>query len=310
MSTKLKLICFVILFELAVSSSAFAKINIIASVDNEIITNYDVLKESRYLKVLNPNLDNLSTKQITELAKDSLIKEIIKRNEILKFISLEEENSFVDEYMANLFIKLGYKDKKTFNNELRNNETYSLDEVKLKIKIELFWNDLIFNKYINQIIIDEKKLGKKIDNLKNKSRKEFFLSEIIFKKNKEEDINDTIFEVKKSIDEIGFDNTANIYSISESSKFGGKIGWIKEETISKQLYDKINILKINEYSDVIKLANNFVILKIDNIRIIENEINKEKELKKLIQTEKNKKLEKFSRIYFNKTKTNYRIDEK
>ena len=310
MSTKLKLICFVILFELAVSSSAFAKINIIASVDNEIITNYDVLKESRYLKVLNPNLDNLSTKQITELAKDSLIKEIIKRNEILKFISLEEENSFVDEYMANLFIKLGYKDKKTFNNELRNNETYSLDEVKLKIKIELFWNDLIFNKYINQIIIDEKKLGKKIDNLKNKSRKEFFLSEIIFKKNKEEDINDTIFEVKKSIDEIGFDNTANIYSISESSKFGGKIGWIKEETISKQLYDKINILKINEYSDVIKLANNFVILKIDNIRIIENEINKEKELKKLIQIEKNKKLEKFSRIYFNKTKTNYRIDEK
>ena len=310
MSTKLKLICFVILFELAVSSSAFAKINIIASDDNEIITNYDVLKESRYLKVLNPNLDNLSTKQITELAKDSLIKEIIKRNEILKFISLEEENSFVDEYMANLFIKLGYKDKKTFNNELRNNETYSLDEVKLKIKIELFWNDLIFNKYINQIIIDEKKLGKKIDNLKNKSRKEFFLSEIIFKKNKEEDINDTIFEVKKSIDEIGFDNTANIYSISESSKFGGKIGWIKEETISKQLYDKINILKINEYSDVIKLANNFVILKIDNIRIIENEINKEKELKKLIQTEKNKKLEKFSRIYFNKTKTNYRIDEK
>ena len=310
MSTKLKLICFVILFELAVSSSTFAKINIIASVDNEIITNYDVLKESRYLKVLNPNLDNLSTKQITELAKDSLIKEIIKRNEILKFISLEEENSFVDEYMANLFIKLGYKDKKTFNNELRNNETYSLDEVKLKIKIELFWNDLIFNKYISQIIIDEKKLGKKIDNLKNKSRKEFFLSEIIFKKNKEEDINDTIFEVKKSIDEIGFDNTANIYSISESSKFGGKIGWIKEETISKQLYDKINILKINEYSDVIKLANNFVILKIDNIRIIENEINKEKELKKLIQTEKNKKLEKFSRIYFNKTKTNYRIDEK
>ncbi len=310
MSTKLKLICFVILFQLAVSSSSFAKINIIASVDNEIITNYDILKESRYLKVLNPNLDNLSTKQITELAKDSLIKEIIKRNEILKFISLEEENSFVDEYMANLFIKLGYKDKKTFNNKLRNNETYSLDEVKLKIKIELFWNDLIFNKYINQIIIDEKKLVKKIDNLKNKSRKEFFLSEIIFKKNKEEDINDTIFKVKKSIDEIGFDNTANIYSISESSKFGGKIGWIKEDTISKQLYDKINILKINEYSDVIKLENNFVILKIDNIRIIENEINKEKELKKLIQAEKNKKLEKFSRIYFNKTKTNYRINEK
>ncbi len=303
MIKKLKLIFTILLLHLSLPSSSLSKINIIASVDNEIITNYDVLKEGRYLKVLNPNLNNLSKEQITELAKQSLIKEIIKKKEVSKFITLEKENHpFINERIKNLFVKLGYEDKKSFNNDLLNNQTYSFEEVEFKIKIELYWNELIFNKYNNQVIINEKEIIKKIDDLKNKKRKEFFLSEIVFKKKKDEDLEDTILKIKKSINEIGFDNTANIYSISESSKLGGKIGWLKEEAISKKILKNINNLTVKEYSDVIKMENNFIILKIDEIRIVENKINKEKEFQKLITIEKNKKLEKFSRIYFNKTK--------
>ena len=184
MNRKLKLVFIIILFHLALLNLSHAKISIIASVDNEIITNYDVLKEGRYLRVLNPNLDNLSLRQIAQLAKMSLIKEIIKKKEISKFINLEEENSFVKEYLANLLIKLGYKDKKAFKDDLLNNKTYSLEEVELKVKIELFWNELIFNRYNNQVIINEKKLIRKINDLENKKRKEFFLSEIVFKKKK------------------------------------------------------------------------------------------------------------------------------
>ncbi len=310
MNRKFNLIYIIILFQFTFFSHSFSKINIILSVDDEIITNYDVLKESRYLKVLNPNLDNLGKEKITELAKQSLIKEIIKKKEVSKFISLDQENSFADQYLENLLIRLGYKDKKTFSDDLFKNKTYELEEVKLKIKIELYWNDLIFNKYNNQVIINEKELIKKIDDLGNEKRKEFFLSEIVFKKKKDEVLKDTIYKIKKSIDEIGFDNTANIYSISESSKFGGKIGWVKEDSISNKIYENIVNLKTNEYSDIIKIENNFIILKIDEIRIIETQIDKKKEIKKLIQIEKNKKLEKFSRIYFNKAKTNYRINEK
>ena len=310
MNIKKKLIYVVILFQLAVCNSTTAKINIIVSVDDEIITNYDVLKESRYLRILNPSLDNLNKEQITELAKQSLIKEIIKKKEVSKFISLEEENHpFINERLKNLFVKLGYEDKKAFEYVLLNNETYSFKEIEFKIKIELYWNELIFNKYNNQVIINEKELNKKIDKLKNKKRREFFLSEIVFRKKKGEDLNDSILKIKKSISEIGFDNTANIYSISESSKFGGKIGWLKEEVISKKIYESINNLEVNEYSDVIKIENNFIILRIDEIKIVENKIDKEKEKEKLIQIERNKKLEKFSRIYFNKVKRNYLINE-
>ena len=140
-------------------------------------------------------------------------------------------------------------------------------------------------------------------------RREFFLSEIVFRKKKDEDLNDSILKIKKSISEIGFDNTANIYSISESSKFGGKIGWLKEEVLSKEIYESINNLEVEEYSDVIKIENNFIFLIIDEIRVVEDKIDKEKEKKKLIQIERNKKLEKFSRIYFSKVKRNYLINE-
>ncbi|MBD1166959.1 peptidylprolyl isomerase [Pelagibacterales bacterium SAG-MED09] len=299
-----------ILSYLVLVGPSFASINIIASVDEEIITNYDVTKELRYLKVLSPNLNSLKKEQLSKLAKQSLIKEIIKKKEISKLISLDENNSFVDEYLQNLLTKLGYKNKKNFSDNLLKKKTYTLEEVIFKIKIELFWNELIFNKYNNQVIIDEKNLIKKLDNMKNDKIKEFLLSEIVFKRKKNEKLKDTISIIKKSINEIGFDNTANIYSISESSKYGGKIGWIKEGTLSKKIYRNIANLKMNEYSDVIKINNNFIILKINEIKIIDKKFDKKKEIQKLIQIEKNRKLEKFSRIYFNKVKTQYLINEK
>ena len=111
-----------------------------------------------------------------------------------------------------------------------------------------------------------------------------------------------------SISEIGFNNTANIYSISDSSKFGGKLGWIREDSLSKIISEKLNQIKKGEYTEIIKFGNNFVIVKIDDVRIIELEINKEKEIEKLIKLETNRQLNKFSKIYFDKSKINYSIN--
>lgn len=311
MIKKFYLVIFIILFHLIFfTGKGFSGIKIIASVDDHIITNFDVLKESRYLKVLNPNLKNLDQNKIHTLAKQSLIKETIKKKEIAKIIDLNSENLFIDEYLNNLLTRLGYKNKKDFSDNLLKNETYSLEEVRFKIKIELFWNELIFNQFNNQISINKDELSKKLNRIKNEEKKEFFLSEIVFTKMKNEKLKDTIFKIKKSIDEIGFNNTANVYSISDSSKFGGKIGWVKEDSISKNIYKNIVNLKINEYSDIMKLNNNFMILKINDIRIVQNSIDKDKELEQLINREKNKKLGKFSIIYFNKVQTQYLINER
>ena len=118
MIKKIYFFCAIILFQFFLVNLSFSKIEIIASVDGEIITNYDVIKEDQYLKILSPKLNDLSKKQTFELAKQSLIREKTKKKEISKFIDLEEENLFIDEYLKNLIVRLGYKDKNSFINDL------------------------------------------------------------------------------------------------------------------------------------------------------------------------------------------------
>ncbi len=297
-------------WQLSLINLAHTKINIIASVNNEIITNFDVVKEGRYLKILNPQLKNLEDEQISELAKQSLIKEIIKKNEITKYVNLNEKNEFADEYLKQFYMRLGYENENIFKDDLEKYNTYTIEEIKIKSKIEIYWNDLILSKYNDKININEKKLLEKIRKFKRIDKKEFLLSEIVFRKKSGEDLQDLIQKIKKSIIEIGFNNTANIYSLSDSSKFGGKIGWVNEEALSKQIYEKIYKLNINEVSETIIIDNNLIILKVDDIKITKNQIDKDKELRKLISIERNKKLENFSRMHFSRAKSNYLINEK
>ena len=179
-----------------------------------------------------------------------------------------------------------------------------------KINIDLFWNELIYLKYKDQVNINKENLISKVKNLENKSQKEFFLSEIVFLKKKDVNLDDFIQEIKLSINEIGFNNTANVYSISESSKLGGKLGWVSENSLSKQISEKLKLINIGEYTGTLKLGNNFLILKIEDVKEGEIKIDKEEELEKLIKIETNKQLNKYSKIYFDKTKINYSINEK
>ena len=308
----IKKITFITFFILSISFNniASANIAIVADVDNEIITNHDLRKESNYLKILNPDLAQLNNDQILELAKNSLVKEIIKKKEIKKFLDINSENSLVEQYLRELYAKLNLSSEEDFKKLLEQKNGFTLDEVKKKIKIELFWNEVIYAKYINQLKIDKEKIIKKIDRLKNDSYNEYLLSEIIFVKKKDLPLENLINEIQQSINEIGFNNTANIYSVSESSKLGGKLGWINENSLSKPILEKLKIIDTGKYTDVINIGNNFLFLKVEQVRINELEINKEKEYKKLIQIETNKQLNQFSKIYFDKSKMNYSINEK
>ena len=91
-----------VIFFFSTASFSNTKIYIFATVDDEIITNHDLIKESEYLKILNPNLQELNDKKILSLAKNSLIKEIIKKKEIIKLNDLNKDYSYVDEYLKNL----------------------------------------------------------------------------------------------------------------------------------------------------------------------------------------------------------------
>ena len=285
-------------------------IYIYATIDEKIITNYDIKKETEYLKILNNNLNNLDNQKIFNLAKESLINEIIKRNEIDKFTEFDKKNSFVDDHLNNLILKLNYNNKEHFIKTLEQRNSYTLQEIEKKLKIELFWNELIYKKYKNQVRIDKVKLKKKIDSFTNKIQKQYFLSEIVFKKKKDDNLELLFNQIKLSIGEIGFDNTANIYSISESAKLGGKLGWINENSLSKKILKELSLINKGEYTKIIKINNNYLLLKIDQIKENKIEENKNKEFQKLLKFETNKQLNQFSRIYFNKSKINYSINEK
>ena len=310
MIKKVVLFFWVFIFNLNLIDELKSEIYIHVKVDDEIITNYDLKKESEYLKILNPNLNQISDVEILNLAKRSLIKEIIKKKEIEKFKTLDSDNSFIDNYLQNLYSKLNYNNESDFESDLKKKNNYSLNQVKEKIKIELLWNELIFSKYSNQLNIDRKELTLKINQLSNEIQKQYLLSEIIFKKQKDQSLEKLIDQIKLSINDIGFNNTANIYSIAESSKFGGKVGWINENSLSQNIIKKLKLINENEYTDIIQIGNNYLILKIDQIKMSKIQINKDEELEKLIKFETNKQLNQFSRIYFDKSKINYSINEK
>ena len=310
MLKKIQLILiFYFLFINFLNNNLYANIIIKVKVNDEIITNIDIEKEAEYLKILNPNLNQLNVDKVIELAKISLVNEIIKKREILKFIDINENNQFVEDYLKNLYSKLNYNSENEFKNELDSKNNYSINEIKEKIKLELLWNELIYKKYNQQLKIDKEKLINKINNIKNENQKEYFLSEIIFKKKKDESLEDLINQIKLSINDIGFNNTANIYSISDSSKFGGKLDWVNENSLSNLISDKLSVLKEGEYTDIFQMGNSYLLLKIDQIKVSEIKFDKQKELNKLIQLETNKQLNQFSRIYFNKSKINYSINE-
>ena len=304
-----KIILFYIIVFCLIIKHSIAEVYIVATVNEEIITNISIKKELNYLQLLSPNIKSLDEKQQFKIAKTSLIDEIIKKKEIQKFIKTEVENPLLNGFIENFYTKLNYTNLEEFKNVLILKETYSFEDFKSKINIELLWNELIFSRYKNQITIDKKNLIQKIKLMANENSKDYKISEIIFIKKRDKTINELMDEIELSISEIGFNNTATLYSISESSKFGGKIGWVNENNLSEEILIELEKIKKGERTKIITIGNRYLILKIDEIKTTKKIINEEDELNKLIQAETNRQLNQFSKIYFDKSKINYLINE-
>ena len=56
------------------------EVYIVLKIEDEIVTNLDVIKEKSYLIALNNSLSQINQNQLETLAKNSIIKEKIKKN--------------------------------------------------------------------------------------------------------------------------------------------------------------------------------------------------------------------------------------
>ena len=307
---KVKFILFLFLLILInFKSNTAENFYIVYKVNNEIITNSDIEKEYRYLVSLNNQLKNLEKQKIIKLSKESALREKIKKIELIKYFDLKTININIDNYLENFYRNLNIKNKKEFEEYLESNNI-SLNYVQKKIEIEILWNQLIYDRYISQINIDRNQLKEKVKKLiSTKKQKKYSLSEILFDKENNSNFEKKLENINQSISEIGFKNTANIYSISDSSKFGGKIGWIEEQKLSTKILEQLKALEVGQYTSPVQVGSSFLILKIEEIKYENAIINEDEELNKMIQFETSKQLDQFSKIFYGKIKINSFINE-
>tara|TARA_B100001758_G_C18305090_1_gene554586 strand:+ start:186 stop:1004 length:819 start_codon:yes stop_codon:yes gene_type:complete len=240
------------------------EITIKFQIENEILTNIDFLNEEKYLLALNNNLQNIPKNQLKQLAKESLVREKIKKIELSKYYDFNIESKYSEKVLKDFYGRLNFKDEKQFKLYLKEHNLNLID-IKEKLKIEALWNELIFKKFNNQVNVNEEQLRKKLSLQKNLMI-EYNLSEILFEIKSKEKIDSKYKLILKNIKDSGFKNAANIFSISDSSKFGGDLGWISETQLNENLLNQIKLLNIKQLTKPIQVTNGYLIIRLNDKR--------------------------------------------
>jgi len=281
---------------------------ILIKIENQIITSLDVNNEYKYLIALNPSIKDTKKNVLIKLAKKSILQEKIKKIIIEKnFNNPEISQKFLEQILKNVYSKIGITSIDEFKRYLIS-RNIDIENVKNKLEIEALWNELILIKFSSKVKINEKELRKRIK-YNNKFFKSYLLSEISFEVNNLKELDNKFQEISKIIDDKGFDFAALKYSVSQTSNLGGKLGWINQNSLNKNISLAINNLKIGEFTKPIKVPGGFLILQVNDIKSTKIEVDIEEEFKKLKNYEKNNQLNQYSKIYFNKVKKDLEINE-
>ena len=307
---KNKFIIFSLLFFFIFNSSIFAIENkILVKIENQIITSLDITDEYQYLIALNPGLKKSKEEDIIKLAKRSIIQERIKKIEIEKnFNNPKIPQKFLTQILKSVYTRIGINSIEDFKEYLKKSGV-NFEDVKNKLETEALWNELILIKFSSKIKINEEKLRNKIQQDNNRLIKNYLMSEILFEISNLKDLDNKFLEISNTIKNKGFDFAALKYSLSPTSSLGGKLDWINENSLNKNIKNSIKNLNVKEFSKPISVPGGFLILQINDIKNIKIEVDIDKELKKLIDFQKNNQLNQYSKIYFNKIKKDLDINE-
>ena len=297
------------LFFLFCSQVQSIEIKIIHNIQNEIITNIDIKNEFKYLVALNSSLKELDKDKILIISNNSIIKEKIKKIEILKnFKEIKLDENYLNFLIKKIYSRLNFNSISEFELYLKNYDL-TLTDIKTKIIIDALWNDLIIEKFSSKISINENQIKKNILENNQVKLKEYQLSEILYAVTNKEEIEQKYNKVVKSINEIGFENTAAIYSFSETAQIGGEIGWVSESSLNDRIKKNVNNLKNGEITKPIILSNGILVLKLINTKNSKTAVDVESEFKKAINYERNRQLNQYSKIYYDRVKKNIGFNE-
>ena len=281
---------------------------ILVKVNNTIITSVDIFKETQYLIAINKDMEKLSKNKIFDIAKNSLIRKTIKQNEISKYNNSKTlDEKFTNQLIKTNAIKLGFNSTNDFQKHLMK-YGIEFEELKKRLSTTILWNDLIVKKYSNKLKINEEKIREEIL-LSDKKIRSYQLSEIVVDLPTGAKIEEQYKIINNEILKTGFDNTALIYSVSDTSSSGGNLGWIKETSLNKLIKDKISNLEVGQHTKPLIISGGFLILKVQDIKEINQQLDIEKELQKRIIDDQNQQLNQFSLMHYNRIKKDVKINE-
>ena len=301
---------FLSLFFFIFNTISFSTENkILVKIEDQIITSLDVKNEYKYLIALNPVLKDSNKDDIIKFSKKSIIQEKIKQIEIKKNFKVSKiEQKFLEQILRNIYTKIGQNNLDDFKKYLKANNV-DFKNVKKKLETEALWNKLILIKFSSKIKIDEENMRRKLQRDNDKYLKSYLLSEIFFEVSNSKNLDKIFSEISNNIKEKGFHFAALKYSSSSTSNLGGKLDWINENSLNKNIKNIIKDIEINDFTKPIRVPGGFLILQVNEIKNTKIKIDIDKELKKIVDYEKNNQLNQLSKIYFNKIKKNLEIHE-
>lgn len=308
----LKIIFFIIFINIEASAFALTKNKIIANVDNEIISSYELKNKVKTILFLaNQNINQENIDVIKQNALQQLIDYKLKKNQVIKFNIQGDNSPQISEYLKNVSARYE-TDINGMKIIFKNNNLdfkFYLDEIETQFN----WQKLIFQKFHDKIVLDEKEIDTELDNIleTQSNLQEYKLAEIEMQlKNNSEDKN-TILKVNNEIKKIGFKKAAIKYSMSISSSNGGDIGWINSKSLSKKILSILNKMKIGEISEPIIQIDTAIILKLlDKKKINIDNANLKKLREEIIKNKQTQLLSLYSNNYLSKIRNNSLIEIK
>ena len=309
LAKKLRLLIFILIM----FSTNFQKLialenKILFKIDSEIITTIDIYEEIKFLKTFNPEISSLSKEELFEISKNSIVRDKIKKIEILNFIKeIKVDDKFLFNLMSSKYSRPNINSLEDFEKYLKDNNL-NIEIIREKFAIELMWNDIIYQKFSGKIKIDKEKIKKEIlQNSKKEVQREILLYEIVFNLNDKTEFENKYEKILLDIKKLGFKKTALIHSNSDTASNGGLIGWVKEDNLNQNIKKIISKLQPGQFSKAIRTSSGFIILKIEDQKEYTTQVNLKDKMEEAVRFKRNDQLNQFSNMYFNKLKKNLTI---
>ena len=310
LNKKFKVFCISLLLLLHLEILNALENKILFKVDNEIVTTLDIYEEIKFLKAFNPEINSLDEKELFEISKNSILKNLIKKIELSNFVEeIKVDDKFLLKLIVSKYSKIGIDSLEKFEIFSKDNNL-DIKLIKEKFSVELIWNDYIYKKFFNKVIIDREKIEREL--LKNPpqdNQRELLLSEINFSVANKTEFKDKYEKILSDLEKIGFKKTAIKYSNSDTASNGGLIGWIKEDNLNLTIKKIISSLKIGQISKPIRTTSGFIILKIEDEKEYSTNLNLNEKVEEIVKFQTNNQLSQFSNMYFNKIKKDLTIND-